>query len=99
MARKPCKTCGGKKAVSGKPISRILKLGASTIKSVNETDKKSVEITGNNNTSLPRLLPPPIFLEIKKLNRHKIKQLKFPSNGTYRTWFVKYKKDKNKEDK
>jgi len=92
--RKPCKSCGGKKKSLLKRISKVLKLGATAQPTPIKAVEKHAVLTGDINSTPPRLsLPPTIQL---KLKYHKIGSLKFPSNGKF---FTKYKKDKDKKDK
>lgn len=98
MAKKPCTSCGGRKSSLKKTISRVLKLGATTKKSVDKTEKKNVDITGGNNTP-----PNPVFPSSPILKKTKdyiqIDGLIFPSRGTFLDKLKKFQKDKKDKEK
>jgi hypothetical protein len=76
--RKPCKSCAGNKKSLNKTVSKVLKLGATTQKTVEKTEMKPVVLTGENNTLSPRLSPSPIFKKLEK-DYKRIGKLQFPS--------------------
>jgi hypothetical protein len=78
--KKPCKSCvGNKKSLSG-TISKVLKLGATT-KSTTNVVKKNVVITGDINTTPPRLSLSPILLALDSNKYKNIGRLEFPSRS------------------